>query len=723
MSRWTPDRSVLLSLLLDEVTGTQNAIEMRQDYCMIWECLTAKQVPWLPNKLSAKIHYTGSRAEGLDLPGSDDDYMKDINNQLGNIKVIQSPSLGATAISSATILFLRTENTNPGFALLQMKENYPLLESESEMVNGVRYLSSNLLVKCRFDFVSCMSDTLQLKRQGPSIEHQLLQGFEGIDNVLSIHCECWPNDAFEWRHRERLFGWPAPSTIASIVSFGCHLVPVGHPNSKTKLTEWRISFSWAERTLVWSFNHIQIQCYAVMKLILKEFIKKNCSQQNQVLCSYFIKTFLFWKFETTDRNFWREDNFRECFTYLIIKFADCLRDGVLPHYFISNFNLLSVKLTREAQRELLQLFDIVIHSDICIFKECDTLKTVWSKFITHVENAENSIQNIQRTIFLMTDELMAKHLFNINTIICRSKSLVFEPQSVIPARLRKLAEDVFPEIFVQSISFPVDRAIGQILALPCKTHLKTFTTKRMLLERKIISLTKSDIENRSLYRLQQIAHKQPSFDLSTSKLWYAMILLKKQDYILALSTINKLLSCIPPFAVNVRKSFCGETTDAKMLYVDIFMKSDSTITQRARKAWLMQLQFDKSVADVAPLAIQIELYFCDIAYSFFDVPVSTFVLIYYLAFQCYHELGQHDKRDNALRQLLDSLHTMYDYPPYFYYWYYHAYNIAGHCLIITGKRDQARDMFMKSNKIREAIPVNKPLRNCCAAKWYLQHFC
>ena len=70
-----------------------------------------------------------------------------------------------------------------------------------------------------------------------------------------------------------------------------NLVPVGHPHSDMQEMEWRISFSLAERALVWSFNHAQMQCYAIMKIILKEFIKVRCRPQNQVLCSYFIKTF------------------------------------------------------------------------------------------------------------------------------------------------------------------------------------------------------------------------------------------------------------------------------------------------------------------------------------------------------------------------------------------------------------------------------------------------
>ena len=66
-----------------------------------------------------------------------------------------------------------------------------------------------------------------------------------------------------------------------IEQFGCHLVPVGHPLSARKSLEWRLSFSIAERTLVWSFNHTQLQCYAVMKLILKEYVKTKCTEKHK----------------------------------------------------------------------------------------------------------------------------------------------------------------------------------------------------------------------------------------------------------------------------------------------------------------------------------------------------------------------------------------------------------------------------------------------------------
>ena len=138
--------------------------------------------------------------------------------------------------------------------------------------------------------------------------------------------------------------------------------------------EWRLSFSIAERTLVWSFNHIQMQCYAVMKIILKEYIKKHCSDENQILCSYFIKTFLFWKFETTELNFWRKENFIECFSYLLFEFYQCLLEGNIRHYFIPEFNLLSVKLTPNAQSELLKVYGNILQRGVSIMKECKSLK-------------------------------------------------------------------------------------------------------------------------------------------------------------------------------------------------------------------------------------------------------------------------------------------------------------------------------------------------------------
>ena len=297
-----PGRSVLLSTLLDEVTGTEEAINIRRDYTRIRDCVTSMLTPW-----SIPQYFTGSKAEGLYLPGSDMDYMYDIND-MGLLKVIESES-PRTNVSQYFIFYLCTDKTHPGFALLlcanpELFNFHEILANAIKLIEGQPYLSSDSFVDITFNLWNKIGVFRSMNktgaRQGPSYETWPEFGDKSIpgdDNVLSLHCDFWPTVASEWIKRSRQYGWPTSEDINSIVKFGFHLVPIGYPKSANKLEEWRLWFSIAERTLVWSFNHVQIQCYAIMKIILKGFIKTQCSSENQVLCSYFIKTFLFWKYE------------------------------------------------------------------------------------------------------------------------------------------------------------------------------------------------------------------------------------------------------------------------------------------------------------------------------------------------------------------------------------------------------------------------------------------
>ena len=335
MASWTPERSSLLSMLLDDVVGTQDIVEIRKDFCRVYECFFSK-----PDiRRHAPLLYTGSKSEGLNLPGSDEDFMVDLSHAL-SIKVIQSGQDVPQDLWSSVYLMC-TENIHPGFVLLrQVKTFNHLLIQVSQDINGVLYLSSNMFLdffqSSRGDDNKDITRDMTLTRQGPSVEHSgeyRREHEQGTDVVPCIPCAFWPHTAQEWLERPRNFGWPTPRDISKIHASGFHLVGVGHPNSKTKTEEWRISFSLAERTLVWSFNHVQIQCYAVLKIILKEFIKLRCRPQNYVLCSYFVKTFLFWKFESTNLQFWNSSNFRACVKYLLVEFTKDIQGAVLRHYF------------------------------------------------------------------------------------------------------------------------------------------------------------------------------------------------------------------------------------------------------------------------------------------------------------------------------------------------------------------------------------------------------
>ena len=681
MPNWTPDHSMILSLLLDLVVGNKERIAIRQDFCRLIDSLRSTES-------QSNIYFTGSKSEGLDLPGSDADFMHDINNN-HNMRIIQSLDDYPTTPDNVTIFLMCTENVRPGFALLQLLQNIhvhpnrirPCLYDALKSISGRKYLSSDLFVDGHYVRHKTTNNEEMYKRQGPSMEHW--GKFEdksgpGTDLVLSIYCDFWPNEAIEWIHRPRNCNWPTSLDISSIVKFGFHLVPVGHTHSDRKQMEWRVSYSLAERTLVWSFNHVQMQCYAIMKIILKEFIKVRCSSQNQVLCSYFVKTFLFWQYEKTELNFWRADNLRECIKFLLCEFSKCIREGVLRHYFVPRFNLLSIKLTRAAQTELLQLLDIIVESDISIFKECATLQFIW--FLQVHQDWENARIEVKRTNLKRND---------YDGIMNSAKVL----------------NEFFITLYIEpslSLHF-LYKSISEILAMYCRTSLKTIALRKCLLML-IISILRSHrgLGNKGVYELHRIAKNDIlSFDVSTCKLWCAILLYKRRKFLSTLDIVNLVLSNIPPYAI-------FEGADANF-YIDIFLNSDTTTIQRARKAWMFEMVFSKYMSDMLPLGLQIELYFCDVTIS-----LSPFTCIYYLQFLCYHGMQQYDRRDRALQQLIETVQD----PELYNIEHYMSLNIAGHCLLLAGKRSQARDIFYDSYTDTQR---HTPRDKYNSALWYLQN--
>ena len=576
MSHWTPDRSALLSLLLDDVTGTKTAVDIRQDFCQLEDCIKSNIAK------NFKIYFTGSKAEGLDLPGSDNDYMFDINDGL-NFEVVQSV-YESTARSPYAVFYLCTENSSPGFALLRcIKPGInPILNMSIESAFGAHYLSSSLMADTIFPFFKMhlfnLTKFKKTARQGPSFEHWTIYedpSESGTDMVPSIHCAFWPKDASEWVERQRPFGWPTPHDVSTIVNFGCHLVGIGHPQSETSSLEWRISFSMAERALVWSFNHVQIQCYALMKIILKEYIKQHCNPRNQVLCSYFIKTFLFWKYEANDLIFWRKNNLQKCIKYLLIEFRHCLKEGVIRHFFFPRFNLLSVKLTPEAKVELLQLLDIIIQSDITILRECNILKNIWSKLISADRNQMNVIHNERRRNFLKNDKIL------MNSFYLLTYSLLGLIEITSSLGHRYPSNVAFSQVFHFSLDYT--QLINQIWTLPCKSCLKLLVIKAFILHKLCNVVSTPSLGNRYLYGLVQFtANDNLAFDISTYKLWCAMLFVMKGDYASTLRIVNQVLCSIPSFAMYMPRLEHGEPTAIECLYVDKYLHSECNTMERVK---------------------------------------------------------------------------------------------------------------------------------------------
>ena len=435
-------------------------------------------------------------------------------------------------------------------------------------------------------------------------------------------------------------------------------------------------------------HHVQIQCYAVMKIILKEFINPHCSPDNHVLCSYFIKTFLFWKYEGKDPSFWSQENIRVCIMYLLADFRECILRGSLKHYFIPEFNLLSVKLTTETRREILRILDILLKSDISIIKECNTLSNVWNKFVNHSESGtRESVLRGQGNI-LKTDACL------MHNILKSQYALLNISQSDLVSLVYRFVSQGFQNVQITCLlSFVVQMIL-------------------FLLSNSVVGNYISQNVNRTVYRsCQYLRLNSRGFDISTYRLWYAMLMTIRSDYQLSLDVLNTMLSSMPPFALYCSSSYkllvSNETTN---WYVNIFSRDDKNEGTRARQSWMFDIRLMSADLDRVLVAIQIELAHCD---KDFGVRLSPFVCAYYLMFLNYHALHQYENRDRALRQLIEAVNN----PEQCGHLRYHSYNIAGHCLLYMGLYEQARDMFMRSFQFTSIRPL---LHRLNSARLYLQ---
>ena len=189
--------------------------------------------------------------------------------------------------------------------------------------------------------------------------------------------------------------------------------------------------------------------------------------------------------------------------------------------------MLSVKLTPAAQRELLQLFDIIIESDISILKDCEYLQTTWSWFLQGIALGSYCIEYIIRD---------------------RNKLLILTNDSCIKHHLDFLKSYVV--VFMCWYPHTFSEVFSQFQSLVCKTPLQDYVLKRSLLEMRIKSVTQMwNDRYKCLYELQCIAKNEMcSFDISTCKLWCAILLYMAGDYLSTLDIINQVLSNIPPFA-------------------------------------------------------------------------------------------------------------------------------------------------------------------------------
>ena len=177
------------------------------------------------------------------------------------------------------------------------------------------------------------------------------------DVVESLWCPQWPKEAQGWLKRPRNNGWPTIDTITEVVANSCHVVYVKHRSCRDENGQWRFSFSVAEVILLQSWTQVQQIVYHLLRFIAKrELIQKDCPKEDEILCTYHLKTLMLWTCEEMPPEWWNSSSVIATCCELLKKLAEWLKKRHCPNYFIPEANLFhepsSSTITDKIERRL-----------------------------------------------------------------------------------------------------------------------------------------------------------------------------------------------------------------------------------------------------------------------------------------------------------------------------------------------------------------------------------
>ncbi|XP_052696819.1 uncharacterized protein LOC128175325 [Crassostrea angulata] len=289
---------------------------------------------------------SGSMREGFRFSDSDVDTMF----WPTNLRVIWDFSQSEYYnIHRRTLILCDSSESPAGFTLLwlPLERAGQIVLSSCVRMNGRLYISSS-----KFRENMCESIDPNSRIHGPCSS-----GTRGpkevsleYDDAFCFASDFWPPSASSWI--DRCHSWPPPHVVNDIVRNECHFVAIGHKLGNHEDKEWRISFSQAEYKLVCSMNHTQFLTYGLLKLFLKEIINNALGDEDKLLCSYHMKTAVFWAIQQNTLPQWCPQNllagFWVCFK-LLLKWV---YEGISPNFFIPENNMFLSKIHGQAQTSL-----------------------------------------------------------------------------------------------------------------------------------------------------------------------------------------------------------------------------------------------------------------------------------------------------------------------------------------------------------------------------------
>ena len=608
---------------LISVVGSEMDIRIRQNMFLIKDNIS--------NFKNTKVTMvsSGSLAEGLDLPGSDIDVMF----VLSGARVIQNVQ-HMNRSARYTTLLMDDGMEFPGFSRLKLIDKgdheykYTSLECFVETINGM-YLSNILFIRQFLGGRNIFKQSLH----GPCLSDK----DEALDMAFCFRMHSWPRQAEQWLYRHRPCQWPPDILIDEILHYGCILVPIGPKEIENNELFWRISFSMAEKQLSHALNYTQILCYALLKLALKNIINRN-DKVKGLLCSYFMKTAVFWLSEEISTNAFQPQNLFHCYFLCLDKIISWVKCCYCPNYFIPEHNMFRGKISRSNSRQLLNILErlrngertflsvnTLINSEAVLHESCIKLELFYYRVINHFMEGDLVNRHAQQSFI---------------------KSLAISQSSSILSGICIYKYAIISQQIVQKLPFPTTNIHNAHVIRSYHKHL----------------------------------HDGTKSDAVSGWLLYASFYYVLGQYNTTLKIIDHVLSRCKPDMIMLKMA--NYTTDHIKYYKQNTGCSNITLNEKMRLATIDYVWYVRQ-STLIPHELKPEVQNCG-----FSVP--PVVMSHCLRFLCYHHLYNIVKRQQSLRDLYLTINE-----PYFIstITLSNSFTILGVCNEIVGDKDIAYNCY------------------------------
>ncbi|XP_063436841.1 uncharacterized protein LOC134718279 [Mytilus trossulus] len=540
-----------------------------------------------------------------------------------------------------------TDDVKPGYA--QLKLDYSRRQSilkQCEEQNGKLYLSSLLYKQLLLRKEHNNSGSIH----GPCITDPS----GNFDNAHCLHCKTWESPAEQWISRSNN-SWPSSNVTQSIIKHGVLFVPIGVKGSPKEDLEWRISFSVGEKFLINTFTHTQLLCYALLKIILKDVIA-TFSECKDLLCSYFLKTIVFWISEEVPQSVWKPKYLISCFMRCFSRLVYCVEHSVCPHYFIPENNTFENKIVGRPREVLLEnLYMLHCHNWRCILFSDQISKYDLFSCNFPIEAHALYAKEVER--------ILSSLLWYMADI-----TLIYTPSEIINIRMKQT-------YFCQQSSGPSIKDVCKFYVSKwCQQHAQYVP---------LICYNKFQYQQYKLCLstvINNIYHDAASGWLMIASLFYKTKQYSKALYIVSYS----LWKCTP-------EKFCQ-----MMMFSDIHYQllKLQTFQKKSLICLLKILVVDDIKFKINSTLIPDELQMTEMDTSW---TFPSTVYAYILNFLCYYHL-------NDVRQSQDSLHALQLVIRELYVVRSNksaagAYNFLGVALQLLGDTEYARHVFLQSVKL------------------------